>query len=247
VQRRGCARRSGCSKGGCGGSSAFNNRTAAGRHELGEAVTDVQVGNATAFAPPFASISDQTGEEVGDLCNQQQAQITAGGHTYTLQKLWSNLQNACVTTPAQYLLNSATNAVPGQPFNVSVTATAPETGGAALQLYDHTVHFTSSDQQAALPADYTFAPATDSGSHIFTVTLNSLGSQTLTATDTISAVITASAAVSVNHNPDLTVTLKHSGNFTQGQKGATYTLTVGNGATGRRARRSVSASCCPRT
>ena len=35
--------------------------------------------------------------------------------------------------------------------------------------------------------------------------------------------------------PDLTVTKTHAGNFTQGQTGATYTITVTNGGPGRRA------------
>src|SRR5262249_55259118 len=54
--------------------------------------------------------------------------------------------------------------------------------------YTGTVHFTSSDPQAVLPANYTFVAA-DMGTHTFTVTLKTAGSQTITATDTVTATI----------------------------------------------------------
>ena len=218
---------SGCSAAnrGCGGSTAFNNLTAVSSHELGEATTDVQVGNATAYAPPLAWISNTTGEEIGDICVQEQAQITAGSNTYTVQKLWSNMQNACITAPAQYQLTTATNAVPGKPFNLTLTVNA---NGAVLPAYANTVHFTSSDPLAVLPPDYTFVPGTDAGVHTFSVTLKSLSSQTVTVTDILAAPITATADVSVNHNPDLTIAKIHSGSFTQGQTGANYQLTISN-------------------
>ena len=54
--------------------------------------------------------------------------------------------------------------------------------------YLGTVHFTSSDPLAKLPANYTFT-ATDAGTHVFTVTLETAGSQSVTATDTVTASI----------------------------------------------------------
>ena len=48
--------------------------------------------------------------------------------------------------------------------------------------YAGSVQFSSSDPQAALPAPYTFQ-TTDKGEHIFSVTFNTPGQQTLTATD----------------------------------------------------------------
>src|SRR5262249_13063024 len=50
--------------------------------------------------------------------------------------------------------------------------------------YTGTVHFASSDPQAVLAADYTFTAA-DAGSHTFTPTLNTAGTQTLSVTDTV--------------------------------------------------------------
>src|SRR5262249_14934909 len=59
--------------------------------------------------------------------------------------------------------------------------------------YRGTVHLTSTDGSATLPADYTFT-AGDAGSHTFApgVTFASVGSQTLTATDAASSSVTGS-------------------------------------------------------
>jgi hypothetical protein len=89
VSSTGCA-------GGCGGSTAFNNETSVSSHELIEAVTDAAVGIATTYAPPLAWY-DQVNGEIGDICNGQQATITANGKSYTVQKEWSNSKKACVT------------------------------------------------------------------------------------------------------------------------------------------------------
>jgi hypothetical protein len=64
--------------------------------------------------------------------------------------------------------------------------------------YLGTVHFTSSDAQAVLPADYTFT-STDAGVHSFTATLKTAGSQSITATDTVTSIITGTqAGISIN-------------------------------------------------
>jgi hypothetical protein len=63
--------------------------------------------------------------------------------------------------------------------------------------YTGAVHFTSTDAQATLPADYTFTAA-DKGVHTFTVVLRTAGSQTITATDTFASTpIPGSATVAV--------------------------------------------------
>ena len=58
--------------------------------------------------------------------------------------------------------------------------------------YRGTVHFTSSDPQATLPANYTFTAA-DAGSHAFGVTLKTAGAQTVTVGDTAAATLTATS------------------------------------------------------
>ncbi len=65
----------------------------------------------------------------------------------------------------------------------NITVAALDNAGNVLTGYTGTMHFTSSDYQAGLPADYTFT-AGDSGMHTFTVTLKTAGTQSLTASDT---------------------------------------------------------------
>jgi hypothetical protein len=64
-----------------------------------------------------------------------------------------------------------------------LTVSALDQNGQVAADYTGTVHFTSSDSQAQLAADYTFTAA-DRGTHVFTITLATVGNQTITATDT---------------------------------------------------------------
>src|SRR5438132_2733490 len=70
------------------------------------------------------------------------------------------------------------------------TVTAVDTYGNVATSYAGTVHFTSSDPQATLATDYRFV-TTDQGSHRFAglFTLRTAGTQSLTATDTVTATI----------------------------------------------------------
>ena len=74
--------------------------------------------------------------------------------------------------------------------NLTVTAMTPS--GAVATSYVGTVHFTSNDSQAVLPANYTFVPS-DFGIHTFPggVTLKTAGTtQSITGTDTVTSSIT---------------------------------------------------------
>ena len=84
------------------------------------------------------------------------------------------------------------NATAGTSFNVTVTA--KDAYGNTATGYTGTVHFTSSDGQAVLPANYTFV-AGDAGVHTFSVTLKTAGSQTVTATDTVTGSITGTSGI----------------------------------------------------
>src|SRR5207253_2563189 len=85
------------------------------------------------------------------------------------------------------------SAVQGERAAGSVTVTAKDANGNTATGYTGTVKFTSSDGQAVLPANYTFVAA-DNGAHTFTngVTLKTAGTQSITATDTVTATITGS-------------------------------------------------------
>ena len=76
------------------------------------------------------------------------------------------------------------------------TVTLKDTYGNTATGYRGTVHFTSTDDQAALPANYTFI-AGDAGTHSFSVTFKTTGSQSVTVADTTTNSLKASATLRV--------------------------------------------------
>ena len=93
------------------------------------------------------------------------------------------------------MLTAPPSATAATPFDITVTAL--DAFNTVVKDYTGTVHFTSSDSQAVLPADYTFT-ASDNGMHMFSggATLVTPGTQTVTATDTASG-STGSATIMV--------------------------------------------------
>jgi hypothetical protein len=80
----------------------------------------------------------------------------------------------------------------------SLTVSALDANNNVVAGYLGTVHFTSNDGAATLPADYTFTAA-DNGVHTFSgVTLRTAGNRTVTATDTAAGSLTGSATVAVS-------------------------------------------------
>jgi hypothetical protein len=117
--------------------------------------------------------------------------------------------------------------------------------------YRGTVHFTSSDAKAVLPADYTFTAA-DAGTHYyFSATLKTAGTQSITARDTATASVTgtrdgitvyaaqasrfiifAPSSVSAGEPFSLTVTVTDAyGNVVTGYTGTIYFSSTDNRAT----------------
>ncbi|WP_033408949.1 Ig-like domain-containing protein [Rudaea cellulosilytica] len=125
---------------------------------------------------------------------------TAGGQTLTATDTvtaaitgTSNTITVGATAATHYSISAPASATAGTAFNFTVTALDPfnntDTG------YAGTAHFTSTDGQAVLPADSTLT----NGTGTFSATLKTVGSQTLTATDTVTASITGtSGAITVN-------------------------------------------------
>jgi hypothetical protein len=108
------------------------------------------------------------------------------------------------------------------------TVTAKDGNGNVATGYRGTVHFTSSDPQAALPADYTFS-AGDNGMHSFSATLNTPGTQSITATDKADGGITGTQG-SIVVNPVNTNTLLTSSlNPSIHSQTVTFTATVSSG------------------
>jgi hypothetical protein len=140
---------------------------------------------------------------------------TAGSYTVT-----ANLTVGALETPATFTLVNDPGAavhltVTGYPSPVvsgtshPFTVTMQDVAGNTATGYTGTVHVTSTDSHATLPADYTFV-ASDGGTHTFTATFGAAGTWALTATDTRTAsltgtqsgiVVTAAALVSITVTP----------------------------------------------
>ncbi len=80
----------------------------------------------------------------------------------------------------------------------SLTVTMVDAYGNIATGYVGTVHFSSSDSTATLPANYTFTAA-DAGQHTFInqTILRKKGKQTLTITDTLNSALTDTESASV--------------------------------------------------
>ncbi len=127
---------------------------------------------------------------------------------------------------------SPTTAGAAHPF----TVTAKDVGGNTVAGYVGTVHFTSTDGAAVLPADYTFVGA-DNGTHTFSATLKTSGTQSITATDTVTGSITgAQAGITVSVGPAVSFLVAGYPSPTVGNVGHTFTVTAndagGNTVTG---------------
>lgn len=182
----------GCSVG-CGSTDPFTSTMNVSSHELSEAVTDPDVGPASALARPLAWV-DPVNSEIGDICVGQISFVTVAGTSYTVQREFSDFQNDCVSSPAQFQITGGLSVVPGQKFDLPVTLQTANGGN--LVSYNGTVHFTSTDPGAILPPDYTFNFA-DAGSHIFVVSLSTVGNQTITVTDAKSPVLPGNGGFTV--------------------------------------------------
>jgi hypothetical protein len=96
--------------------------------------------------------------------------------------------------PTHFVLSLPSGVTAGD--ETSLTVTAADSTGATVSRYAGTIHFTSSDAGAALPADYTFTSA-DAGSHTFTVKLTTAGSQTISATDSVLTGLTGTSEATI--------------------------------------------------
>jgi hypothetical protein len=106
----------------------------------------------------------------------------------------------------------------------SFTITAKNANGTTATNYTGTVHFTSSDPQAVLPADYTFT-ATDAGVHTFSAILKTAGTQSVTATDTFTASLTGTDG-GITVNPAAAYALSVAGFASPSTAGVAGTFTV---------------------
>jgi hypothetical protein len=102
----------------------------------------------------------------------------------------SNTIAVSAASATHYTVSAPASATAGTAFNLTVTALDQFNNTATT--YSGTVHFTSSDGGATLPANSTLT----NGTGTFAVTLRAAGNQTLTATDTVTSSITGTSNTS---------------------------------------------------
>jgi len=143
---------------------------------------------------PSGALTNGTGSFSVTLKTSGSQSITAtsGSLTGTL----SSISVSPGAVAALSITASSSNPTAGTPFNITVNAVDAYNNVAPS--YIGTVHFTSSDSQATLPGNTTLTNGTGS----FAVTLKTAGSQTISATDTVTASITGgSNPITVNAGP----------------------------------------------
>jgi hypothetical protein len=130
-----------------------------------------------------------------------------------------------LSQPTHFQVAAPASSSAGASFNATVTAL--DASGNTVPNYLGTVHFTSSDPAATLPADYTFVSA-DSGSHTFSggAALGTPGSQTITATDTLASSLTGFATISVTSGPATHFTVAASPTSISAGNSTTVTVTA---------------------
>ena len=143
----------------------------------------------TAAMPPDAMLTNGVGTFAVDL-------QTAGSQTLTVTDT-VNPSIAGSTSTIAVSAGAATHFAVAVPATAaagtvfSFTVTALDASDNTVTGYSGTVYFTSSDGAAILPANATLT----NGTGTFAATLQTAGSQTLSATDTVSASITGTSAV----------------------------------------------------
>ena len=194
---------------GSGGVTPAQNVTA-GASVTVYAVTRDQYGNYLANTAGTWSLVNSTGGVVGGdlvpasdnksavftghLVGTTVIQVTSGSLTST------NSGMLTVITGSTTKLNISGFTSPYTAGTASnFTVTAQDASGNTITSYIGTVHFSSSDPQAVLPANYTFVSG-DNGTHTFSATLKTAGSQSITATDTVTSSITGSQS-NITINP----------------------------------------------
>jgi uncharacterized repeat protein (TIGR01451 family) len=160
-------------------------------NQLGQVFSSDNTDHVTLTGATFTGGSTTTVRVVNGVATFSNLVINQAG-PYTLRATSGNLAAAvsssftvAPTTTSQLLVSgfpvSATAGVAG-----TLTVTAVDRFGNRTPGYTGTVHFTSSDARAVLPADVSLTNAVGS----FAITLETAGTQSLGATDTVTVTIT---------------------------------------------------------
>ena len=122
----------------------------------------------------------------------------AGARTVSATITWADLNTTLNKTVSLGFLSAQPQAGTPADANQDLSLTVLDANGALQADYTGTVHFTSTDPLAVLPADYTYMLA-DAGEHVFagSVVLRTAGVQTVDATDVATQRIVAQQTFNV--------------------------------------------------
>jgi len=171
---------------------AAQSYSAQGFDQNGVSMGDVTGSTTFSIAP--------NGSCTGSSCTATTADAGTGHHTVTGNNSGKTATASLTVSPAGASTLSLTGfpSPTGAGMAQSLTVTARDGFGNTATGYRGTVHFTSTDGQAVLPANYAYT-ATDAGSHTFSATLKTAGSRAITAADTITGSITGTqSGITVN-------------------------------------------------
>lgn len=121
--------------------------------------------------------------------------LTTGLGTPVANLLVSTLVGTPANGVTHFSISAPATATKGNSFTITVTPL--NASNEEVTNYSGTIHFTSSDGAASLPANYTFSAGND-GPQTFTVTLNTTGTDSITVTDTSNSSITGTTSVAVS-------------------------------------------------
>ncbi len=127
--------------GACGSSANdIDNQTDVVSHEVAETINDPLVAESTRNGPPLGWYDSRLGE-IADICVGTTEQALNG--SWTVQKIWSNLDRQCVAGEPAYSAPTAsfladTSAATGQPVSFDASASSDPAGNSASMLYSHT-------------------------------------------------------------------------------------------------------------
>jgi hypothetical protein len=175
---------------GCGASlDTFGSLCSASSHEMVEAVTDAEIGLATDYKAPMAwydNGKDGSGNEhgeIGDICAGQKDTVAG----FTVQKEWSNHDNACISSRASQPVPptvSVTSPADGAGVSGSVTVTATATAGGAstLSKLELFIDGVSLGSASTSPASLTWETTkVANGAHAITAVATDADGQTATS------------------------------------------------------------------
>jgi subtilase family serine protease len=197
-----------------------------GRALQGAATLDGATGTLPAvYTLPANDFHDTTTGSNGAYACGPGYDLVTGRGSPIANLLVAQLVNPPGAAATHFSVTAPSGATAGTPVNVTVTAL--DVNGNPATGYTGTVHFTSSDTAAILPADYTFT-LSDAGIHTFAVTFKTTGTQTVTVTDKAASSVTGSASVSVSPAPSNTLVVSGYASPTTAGVSHSFTVTVKN-------------------